>query len=278
MGDTLKLSLRLLTFALVAAVLLAATNEITKGPIREQAARQANLSRALALPGADEFEPMEMENADQYPALEAVHRVKKGGQEVGYTFLCDVQGYKGPIVLTLAVNASGSINALTINSQSETAGLGNKVADEPFLGQFPGLAADPDVVADRVDAISGATVSSKAVLSGVEQALRYAVAELGLSPKAGEVITQASVSAYQAIEARTNTENLRPLPPYAASGYPTIQSVYACQYQGKPGHLFEFEAGSVVLGEAGAVLAGTAHPDAVQEAQRYQVQFLTKAG
>ena len=62
---------------------------------------------------------------------------------------------------------------LTVMSQSETAGLGSKVAEEPFLSQFPGIEAQADALNASVDTITGATVSSRAVLTGVSQAMEY---------------------------------------------------------------------------------------------------------
>lgn len=278
MGDTIKVALRLFLFALIAGVLLAATNEITRGPIAEQAVAQANEAREVVLPGAEQFEPVDVDELADYPAIQAVHRAMEGERLVGYAFLIQVQGYKGPIVMTLAVNQSGSINALVINSQTETAGLGNKIGGAPFLSQFPGLAANAERVSSEVDAISGATVSSRAVMSGIEQALQYAERVLGIEPKPGEVVTVQSVSEDRAVEQRTGTEHVSKLDVFEASGFPGLRAIYAAEYMGQSGYLFDFEDQSVFLSEDGEPLAQTGGADAgvVLEAQRFARQFLKK--
>ncbi|MDL2206867.1 RnfABCDGE type electron transport complex subunit G [Eubacteriales bacterium OttesenSCG-928-N13] len=195
MRETLKLSLRLFLFALVAALALAATNEITKDPIARQAVKKANAARDAVMPVYDRFDEMELVDAESYPDIEAVHSVVKDEQIIGYTFQISSTGYKGPIVMTLGISSEGAVSALSINSQSETAGLGSKVADEEFLSQFPGKPVDTGALASDVDTISGATVSSKAVLSGVDQAFRYAAQVLGIGSANSEAVPNPSADA-----------------------------------------------------------------------------------
>lgn len=180
MAETLKMGLRLLIFTLMAGLLLGLTNEVTKGPIAEQAAATANAARQQVISQADEFVQMQMVPGENWPDLEAVYAARKGGETVGYTFLVAPHGYKADIEMTLGVTAGGAVTELTINSLSETAGLGSKVADAPFLSQFEGIAADSSTVTADVDTITGATVSSKAVLSGVTQAFCYLKEQLGI--------------------------------------------------------------------------------------------------
>lgn len=173
MDDTLKLALRLMIFTLIAGLALALTNEVTKGPIRSQAEAKAILARKEVLPAADAFEAYEGWDIEKYPDIDEVYIAKSGGETVGYTFLLSPRGYKADITMTLGISSDGSINALYINSQSETAGLGNLVAKAPFLSQFSGIAADPDTIDGDIDAISGATVSSKAVIRSVSTASAF---------------------------------------------------------------------------------------------------------
>lgn len=280
MRETIRLSVRLLLFALIAALALAATNEITKGPIAEQAKNKANAAREQVLPGADSYDPMELVDSDQYPGIDALHRVLKDGQTTGYTFLVSSSGYKGLIVMTLAVNQSGSINSLVINSQSETAGLGSKVAEQDFLSQFAGKAADPDQIASNVDAISGATVSSKAVISGVEQALRYARDVLNLPAQAGEVITREDGEQYKALEEQTGAKEIRSLSAFAAIGFPDIVQVYSVEYDNQEGYLIELTGGQVILSDSGELLFPEAAGDAplVNTALDYYEKYLKQGG
>lgn len=173
MRDIIKLGVRLLIFTLVAGLLLAVTNEVTKGPIAEQTAATANAARLAVLPQAEEFVAYPFEPSGEYPDLREVYVAKAGGETAGYTFLVAPRGYKAAIEMTLGVSKDGAVTKLVINSQTETAGLGSKVAGEEFLSQFPGRSADPDDMQDEFDAITGATVSSKAVLKGLTQATAF---------------------------------------------------------------------------------------------------------
>lgn len=178
MQSTLKLALRLMLFALISGLALALTNALTKEPIRQQEELIANEARAAVFPDADEFVKLEAEIPETYADVDEVYIAMREGETVGYAISLSPYGYKGDIVMTLGVRADGTISELYVNSQSETAGLGSRVAGEPFLSQFEGISASPDAVSSGVDAITGATVSSKAVVSAVQRAVTYAEDEL----------------------------------------------------------------------------------------------------
>ena len=84
MREVAKLSVRLLIFALVAGLLLALTNEVTKGPIAQRQQEIQNQARAQVLPDAQEFVQMEIKNPEQYPDVAAVYEAKNGDATVGY--------------------------------------------------------------------------------------------------------------------------------------------------------------------------------------------------
>ncbi len=271
MKETLQLSLRLFLFSLIAALALAATNEITKGPIAQQAIDKANVARVQVLPGGDAYEPQTIANADKYPLISEVCRVIKGGETIGYTYQLTVTGYKGPIALALAVNQSGSVNSLKVNSQSETAGLGSKIADLPFLNQFPGKAASADSIGADVDAITGATVSSKAVISGVTEALRYAQDELHIVPQEGEIVTEASLDAYRDLQQQTGATGIKPISAFGAMGFPEIRQVFSAEYDGQPAYIIDTEQVTVVISRDGVLQApkNTSHEESISAAMRY---------
>lgn len=173
MAETAKLALRLFLFSVIAAVALAVTNEITKGPIKEQAAAKANAAREMVFETADSFEQLSEGGIEGYSEIDAVYSALEQGEMIGYVFELSPRGYKGDIEMTLGISVDGQVTRLTVMSQSETAGLGSKVAEEPFLSQFPGIEAQADALNASVDTITGATVSSRAVLTGVSQAMEY---------------------------------------------------------------------------------------------------------
>lgn len=205
MGETLKMGVRLLIFTLAAALLLAITNEVTKEPIARQAEATANAARQQVLAQADEFVEVAFEPDARWSDLDAVHEARAQGQTIGYALLVSPRGYKADIEMTLGVTNEGTITLLAINSQSETAGLGSKVAGEEFLSQFPGQAADTGALKNEFDAVTGATVSSKAVLSGLTQAATFLQDQLGITGRAA----QTDVDAHEAGEVERLLEALR---------------------------------------------------------------------
>ncbi len=156
---------------LVAAALLAGTNILTENKITEQALAKTDTARRNAMPEAEEFTRLEVESG---AAVDDCYLATAGGETVGYTSQITVKGYGGAIELIVGVDKDGAITAISVGGSdfSETAGLGAKVKDEEFTSQFSGLSA-PVVLNKDVDAVSGATISSRAVTNGVNAAAEY---------------------------------------------------------------------------------------------------------
>ncbi|GHU72211.1 electron transport complex subunit G [Clostridia bacterium] len=178
MRDIVNAGARLLVISLIAALLLAGTNMITRGPIAEQARDQTIASRLAVMPEANEFKAVEWPDVielSSFPSLVEAHEAYKDGVLVGYVFQYKPMGYKAEIPVSVGIRLPGNpgepgiLSGISIGDISETSGLGSKVKDEPFLSQFDG------VLANRVDAdvntISGATISSSAVKNAVKNAV-----------------------------------------------------------------------------------------------------------
>ena len=143
---------------------LAATNRIT-APMIEQATRQAQeRARKELVPDAVTFTPVEGIEAEN---VSEIYR-----SDNGYTVVtCSAKGYGGPITVMVAFTPEDRIGQIKITQQSETQGLGSKIVSDPdFQPSFSGLPAEPFEVSD-IDAISGATISSKAVTAAVNAAI-----------------------------------------------------------------------------------------------------------
>ncbi len=166
MRDIIKLGLKLFAIAAAAGLALGATNAITSGPIAVQAEAAATASRQSVLPEATSFEPAEAGDID-----EAFLGLDESGSIVGCTGMLTVQGFGGPIEVTVGLSIDGTITGVTVGGSdfSETAGLGAKTRDAAFTGQFCGLAAPVSLSKDggEIDAVSSATISSTAVTGGV---------------------------------------------------------------------------------------------------------------
>lgn len=143
---------------------LAATNSVT-APIIEAATIAAqNAARQELAPEATAFEAVEG------ISVENVSDIYMGDNgEVVIT--CAGKGYGGTITVMVAFTTEGVVKQIKITEQSETQGLGSKIVSEAsFQESFAGLAAEPFEVTD-IAAISGATISSKAVTAAVNAAI-----------------------------------------------------------------------------------------------------------
>ena len=113
------------------------------------------------------------------------HLVKKDGQIIGYIFKTSAKGYGGEISVMTAINPNASVAAVEIlDASGETPGLGQNVTKEYFYSQYNGRPHDivvvkggnADKVKNEIDAVTGATISSKAVTKAVNTAIEYATA------------------------------------------------------------------------------------------------------
>jgi len=100
---------------------------------------------------------------------------KQGGKVIAVAFDASAVGYGGPISVMVGVDNQGVVDAISIMSHSETPGLGARAVEPSFTGQFKGLnlsgALNLTRNGGKVEAISGATVSSGAVVRAVREAL-----------------------------------------------------------------------------------------------------------
>ena len=195
MNKIMKNTLILTAITLVSGLLLGIVYEVTKEPIAasQEAAKQEAYRQVL--PEADAFEQMTVDVNEAAAAVEqatiggaAVNavideaaKVLSGSEEIGYVVtVTDKEGYGGNIQISVGILSDGTLNGISILSISETAGLGMNAQEPEFYEQFSGKqAAQFEVTKNgaasdsEIDAISGATITSKAVTGGVNAALAY---------------------------------------------------------------------------------------------------------
>lgn len=116
------------------------------------------------LPEAEDFEELSCD-------IEGVTAVLKSTNDVGYVITAQSRGYGGQVPVAVAIDDSGTVLKLVCMSNDETPGLGSKVQDESFTSQFTGIEAK-EITIDDIDAISGATISSKAVVAAINLAFQ----------------------------------------------------------------------------------------------------------
>ncbi|MCI2057850.1 MAG: FMN-binding protein [Oscillibacter sp.] len=184
----LKLTLTLLITCVLVAGILGWVNSITEGRIKEFNREKTNsaLKAVAADPANSKFLPVKLTGkmqkaAEGYGAtLDSVYAVKDGGEDAGYAVKILAGGSQGKIEMVVGVDGDGAVTGVSIVNSSETSGIGSKVMSNmplpngtKVLDQFAGKTADdqPLKVGGNVDAISGATVSTKGVTKGVNGAL-----------------------------------------------------------------------------------------------------------
>ena len=194
MNKIVKDALILFAITLVAGVLLGFVYDITKDPIAAQNEKAKQEAYKEVMADADSFEALSGDayseanitatfaaalqaDAENYTADEITEVVAgvKDGKVIGLVVTVVAgDGYGGDIKFSVGVGADGTYLGTSILSISETAGLGMRVKTSPdFLAQFK-LVKDGSGAAagdEKIDAISGSTVTSKAVLRGVNSAL-----------------------------------------------------------------------------------------------------------
>jgi len=156
--------------ALVAGAALGFTNGLTAPVIAEQALIDADNSRREVMVFADEFVPVAVENG----AVDDCYEAKASGQTVGHTVQVTTRGYGGEIEIIVGIDTDGVITGIIVGgaSFSETPGLGAKTKEPAFTEQFKGL-TPPAVLKGNVDSVTGASISSGAVVGAVNAAVDF---------------------------------------------------------------------------------------------------------
>ncbi|MBR3874875.1 MAG: FMN-binding protein [Clostridia bacterium] len=118
--------------------------------------------------GMDAFERMTIEAKD---GLEMAYTVLRGGEPLGYAVKQTVQGYGGPIELIVGLRPDGTLAGIHVGGAdfNETEGLGAKAKEASFTDQFIGKPV-PLTLGQDIDGIAGATVTSTAIIDGVNAA------------------------------------------------------------------------------------------------------------
>lgn len=190
-GSTLiKDALALFAITLVAALLLGLVNEVTKGPIEEQLAKakkeayMAVFKEAEEVVFDDETLKSKVSASDELLDKASVSKVKineagivvnSDNKALGYVVsVTSKSGYSGDITITMGLSADRKITGIEFITINETAGFGLKATEEAFKSQFTGKSGTEklslvkaDAGEHEMDAISGATKSSKAIQDAV---------------------------------------------------------------------------------------------------------------
>jgi len=163
----------------VSVTALSVVNAVTEDKIEE--ARQKAIHDMLA----DQFP--EMDDSEYDEDIEVYTVLLANGSIAGYAFMTEAVGYGGPIEILVALENTSLedddivLRGISIISHSETPGLGAKIEGTSFLEQFEGVNISNVALKDddgEIDAISGATISSSAVVETVYDDARAKAREI----------------------------------------------------------------------------------------------------
>ena len=159
----------LLSICIVVGGVLGVVNDLTAGPIAQQAVEAANAARRSCFPDAEAFEQMDLA-ADS--GVDSCYMAMKEGQLAGYVAQVTVTGFGGPIEIYVGMDLEQTITGVSVGGSkfAETPGLGAKAQEPEFTDQFAGLTI-PTQLGNGLDAITGATVTSKAIARSVNSAV-----------------------------------------------------------------------------------------------------------
>lgn len=189
MKGMIKDALILFAITLIAGLMLGVVNDITKEPIARQEQKAKTEACQNVFVAAASFEEQEMEDATQALAdagltgadIDELMAAKDAsGSLLGYVItVTDHEGYGGDIQFSMGVTTDGVLNGISLLSISETAGLGMR-AGEVLVPQFENKDVDRfyctktgSTTDSEIDAISGATITTNAVVNGVNAGLVY---------------------------------------------------------------------------------------------------------
>lgn len=172
--------------------LLALTYTATKDIIEELEEKTQQDARECVLAEATVFEKVDNDLFSSEPIVASAYIGKDSSKNiVGTVVSVEPKGFANKIKITVGIKTDGSIEAIEIVEHEETPGLGSKIIEEPFISQFDALVTDDELVVvkagskseNEILAVSGATISSKAVTDGVNIAMKISVS---IIKKAGD--------------------------------------------------------------------------------------------
>lgn len=171
MKENLKLGATLLSITAIAGLILAFAYDVTRGTIADRKAAEQVAAMSVVLE-SDEFIQLDDKTSEIIPE---VYEGKKGGDVSGYVFKVKASGYGGEIQLLVGIKADSTVSGIEILSHSETPGLGAKAKDDPtFAAQFKGKSAEGSLaLGTDIEAITGATITSGAVTTAVNNAIEF---------------------------------------------------------------------------------------------------------
>ncbi len=199
MNNIVKNTLILTSITVISGLLLGIVYDITKEPIAEAQENTKQEAFRSVLADASSFETVEDFDASEALSLlkengytsdeitEIAEGIDGSGETIGYVInVMSHEAYDGDLEVSVGIAADGTVTGIEMLSISETAGLGMKADEADFKDQFKDKKVEKfsytksgESGDDKIDAISGATITTNAVTNAVDSALIYFQNELG---------------------------------------------------------------------------------------------------
>lgn len=191
MKENFKLGGILLIITMIAGLLLGFANDLTKEAIIENS-KISKEDLNYIMPNAEKIEDMDI-NLDAEGNIKEIYEAVSGSDVIGYVLKVTSKGFHGPIDFVIGISKDDKVSGVKVLSHSETPGLGAKISEDKFTSRFKDKPATGylEVVKvtpnkeNEVEAISGATTSSKASVNAVNEAITFYLENIK-----GEVVEQ----------------------------------------------------------------------------------------
>lgn len=172
-------AIRLFIITIIAGLLLGITYNVTQKAIN---AKKDDSALREVLQDAAEFKKVEVNGNDK---IKEVYEGIKDGNNVGYAIVFEAKGFKGPLNITIGIGKDDKITGMKLEAPDDTVGLGKEAEKPEFLNQFKDKSPETELKVaktaqnpDEIQALSGATITSKGAVDGVNMVLNFYKTEL----------------------------------------------------------------------------------------------------
>ena len=168
-NSAVRMIVTLVVIAVVVAGIMSVVNNITAPVIAENAEKELNLALSEVM-DADKFDKKAEKDGN------ALYLATKNGEEIGVCIVWYTPGYGGDVKVLTGIDKNLTVTGVRILEHSETPGLGANSTKESFYTQYNGKTKEIGVKKNSpgendIQALSGATVTSKAVTKAVNTSL-----------------------------------------------------------------------------------------------------------
>ena len=182
MKNIIVITLKLLIITIIAGVILGVVNGVTREPIAEQTLKEATAARQAVFPEAVSFQQMDIDIPEEFAIIKEVYEaLDADGNSIGITAAVVTKGYSSGLNLSIGIGADGFVKGVNLGSNNESPGFGSR-APEELLPQFDTgktyeqpfqVVKNPVEDNNEIQAISGATITSKGIINAVNTVVEF---------------------------------------------------------------------------------------------------------